>query len=415
MSASTASRVQDVQFQAPTKESEPLLNQEVDRDKQDSEGDDSLDPAFEPESRIGELPSVHKPGYGNWMWAEQQCARRCGFTAAEAKFVREAQVLYQGGGDPNAFVEGVFSEIVLTGEFWNGLYGESPATSWSLRLGSKHFSISPKLAAFLGTFSKIQAILDQSWSFSPQASLAWAGVSAVLPLLINREFREGQENRVHLLETILKLLPIVMDTFEICPAPSTVLGSGGNGHQHNEKEMSTSINPLEQRRLAHVGGQNSLSLESQDQDAIAVENPEPAKQKGESLTFDFSSWSKLSKQERVEGVKSYLQGGCFDLTKLDQKRFKEVIQELLSSRSADQVRASGYIVIGWFPRGSLDPKEKLLRINRGTSLFKQMRKGIRSVRGWRRYISLKSLHSFGLYKVSTSSIVYVLWSLALLV
>jgi hypothetical protein len=59
-----------------------------------------------------------------------------------------------------------------------------------------------------------------------------------------------------------------------------------------------------------------------------------------------------------------------------------------------------YIIIGWFQRGSLDPREKLPKLRNETDLFKQMRKGIRSVRGWRRVLSLTSLHSFGPCQVS---------------
>jgi hypothetical protein len=53
-------------------------------------------------------------GMENWMWAKQQCARRCGFSVAEAKLVQEAYVVYQGRGDPMAFIIRVFSGITFT-------------------------------------------------------------------------------------------------------------------------------------------------------------------------------------------------------------------------------------------------------------------------------------------------------------
>ena len=117
MSTSTALKVHDIENQAAAVESEPLLNQEEGGGDDENDGHhDSLNPTPEQRSRIGELPSVHKPGYGNWIWAEQQCARRSGFTVAEAKLVQDAQALYQDVEYPNDFIESLISEFVLIGE-----------------------------------------------------------------------------------------------------------------------------------------------------------------------------------------------------------------------------------------------------------------------------------------------------------
>lgn len=62
-----------------------------------------------------------------------------------------------------------------------------------------------------------------------------------------------------------------------------------------------------------------------------------------------------------------------------------------------------YIVIGWFNRTASDPNERILQFNRPEELFKYMRKGERNVRGYKKYISLRSLRGFGLYKVSSAS------------
>ena len=58
-----------------------------------------------------------------------------------------------------------------------------------------------------------------------------------------------------------------------------------------------------------------------------------------------------------------------------------------------------YIVIGWFLRSASDPKERILQFEREEQLFHILRQGEGDVRGWRRFISLKSLQGFGLYKV----------------
>ncbi|KAL3419575.1 hypothetical protein PVAG01_08073 [Phlyctema vagabunda] len=61
-----------------------------------------------------------------------------------------------------------------------------------------------------------------------------------------------------------------------------------------------------------------------------------------------------------------------------------------------------YLVLGWFPRGAMDPKEKILNLvvegDQKRSFFQEFHKTARGIRGWRRFFSLKSLKAFGLYE-----------------
>jgi len=57
-----------------------------------------------------------------------------------------------------------------------------------------------------------------------------------------------------------------------------------------------------------------------------------------------------------------------------------------------------YIVIGWFSRSANDPKERILQFETPEQLFKALRHGESDLRGWRRFLSLKALRGFGLYK-----------------
>lgn len=61
-----------------------------------------------------------------------------------------------------------------------------------------------------------------------------------------------------------------------------------------------------------------------------------------------------------------------------------------------------YIVIGWFLHSTSDPKERILQFDNPTELFQVLRKGESDVREWRRFLSLKSLRGFGLYKCDIS-------------
>jgi hypothetical protein len=62
-------------------------------------------------------------------------------------------------------------------------------------------------------------------------------------------------------------------------------------------------------------------------------------------------------------------------------------------------KATPYIVIGWFLRSASDPKERIMQFDDPEDLFKMLRHGESDVREWRRFLSLKSLRAFGLYKV----------------
>ncbi|KAK0108926.1 hypothetical protein ONS96_002763 [Cadophora gregata f. sp. sojae] len=61
-----------------------------------------------------------------------------------------------------------------------------------------------------------------------------------------------------------------------------------------------------------------------------------------------------------------------------------------------------YIVIRWFLRSTSDPKERILQFDNPTELFQVLRHGESDVREWRRFLSLKSLRGFGLYKCDIS-------------
>jgi hypothetical protein len=66
----------------------------------------------------------------------------------------------------------------------------------------------------------------------------------------------------------------------------------------------------------------------------------------------------------------------------------------------NQPKEVGYIVVALRSRASIDPQERLLKINHHVKFFKDLRRGINILRGWRGFFSLKSLKAFGLSKVS---------------
>ena len=79
----------------------------------------------------------------------------------------------------------------------------------------------------------------------------------------------------------------------------------------------------------------------------------------------------------------------FEATREDIKRQVELLMP----------KPQPYIVIGWFLRSASDPKERIMEYEKEEHLFKALRRGESDVRGWRRFFSLRSLKGFGLYKV----------------
>jgi hypothetical protein len=73
------------------------------------------------------------------------------------------------------------------------------------------------------------------------------------------------------------------------------------------------------------------------------------------------------------------------------------VKDQLNEQGSDEV---GYIVIALRSRASNDPRERLIKIKHRAKFFKDLRKGINILRGWRGFFSLKSLKAFGLSKVS---------------
>ena len=97
----------------------------------------------------------------------------------------------------------------------------------------------------------------------------------------------------------------------------------------------------------------------------------------------------------------------FDTSRLDQEKFYALVHDLLRDRSRGpdgqlpdhDSSLSLFLIIGWFSGGSSDPYERQVEFKDDEHLFTRLRQEERRIRGWRVYLSLKSLSQFGLYKV----------------
>jgi len=324
--------VHDIETQVTAIElKEPLITDNGENDK----GNEDCEDDVKGPDKIGGIPSVRKSGYGNLMWAEQQCQRRCGLSVDQAKLMHRAYGLYQTKGDPKTFIIQSISTIFppdLEGRW------KSEQAKWKVEMTPQRQKNWMKYIDLI-----VLASRDSRWGVAIAGLTFYFGLmTSFLASYTTRSF----DSRLLFTIAFMELYSIIMESF---------------------------IPDLE-----------AVASELQSTDV----EPE---------VFS-SQW--------VDRMMHRLNTGSFDPTKLDQDKFRRCVERMLSSSSPVQDLAVDntipmYIIIGRFSRGSLNPKEKLLRLKNEAVLFEQMRQGARSLRGWRRFFSLKSLHSFGLYKVST--------------
>jgi hypothetical protein len=145
-------------------------------------------PQTEEEVRLDGIPSVRKPGYGNWIWAEKRCARRSGLTVGEAMAIQAAYRVYQKGGDIREFYDYVV-------EFTQG-YNVQPT---GMRSHRWFRTLLDKARGWL-------AVMDVMIQFNPRASIAWADLELLLKIILfSRNHREILQERMHTMETLQKL------------------------------------------------------------------------------------------------------------------------------------------------------------------------------------------------------------------
>lgn len=61
-----------------------------------------------------------------------------------------------------------------------------------------------------------------------------------------------------------------------------------------------------------------------------------------------------------------------------------------------------YLVIGVFAKDETEPYERLVRLGDDMKFFNVLHREVKALRGWKRFLSLKSLSGFGLYRVSNA-------------
>ena len=143
------------------------------------------------------LPSIQKPGYGNWMWAEKQCARRSGLTVGEATAIQQAFGVYQGTNDPEEFFAYVRAMIAQ----------EMPGLIKDLSTPKSRGRLGAAFHGYMGFVERLKALTDIVVQFNPHhVSVLWGIVS----LWMSRYYRERMQERQRTMEVLSKLVELFM-------------------------------------------------------------------------------------------------------------------------------------------------------------------------------------------------------------
>ncbi|OCL13131.1 hypothetical protein AOQ84DRAFT_436524 [Glonium stellatum] len=300
------------------------------------------------------IPTINAPGYGNWIWAEQRCARRSGLTRQEADVVHELFRMYKDGRNLQEF------SVYLNG-----------------KLGREYPSA--RAVSVFNTLMNYSAFIEvlPGNPYLPVKITLW---------LIKEFYSDAIYDRLRFIETAGDLLTFIREEIQPLVQSSQQAGQRlGTDDQSSVQHEKEGIQMGSLKKLSHAPPQDFDRI---DPDSITVGKPTTNPKAPRATIENTASTSKLQLD---------------DLSKLGKQKLDDIIGRLVNTRSkgADDVFRC-YLVIGRFAKGSDHPAERFLLLNKNDVLFKIIRKGARSVRGWRTYASFKTLKGFGLYKCDIS-------------
>jgi hypothetical protein len=291
---------------------------------------------------LDDIPPIIKSANGNIFWADEQCTRRIGLTATEARlFLRLLQVDepenlnyedYKNMFDDFGREEQRLRELVNRLPWWSlETYHQRPI--WLARIKWLERMREPRLW-LLYLMARRRRILKKA-------------TGRVKERLLEKRALRKMNGSVH---------PIVGGV-TVTEAPThPVMLDGASLSQTSEALLNTTT-----RIKTNIAERIRSSFSTGHRDSHSRPST------GHCPVFDKP----------------------FEATREDIKRQVELLMP----------KPQPYIVIGWFLRSASDPKERTLEFEEGRQLFKVLRHGEGDVRGWRRFFSLKSLKGFGLYKV----------------
>lgn len=307
--------------------------------------------------QLDDIPPIIKSANGNIFWADEQCTRRVGLTSSEARLFlcllqteepesynyEEYKQLFDDFGREQERLQKLVDAVP-----WWDLNSYRQKAIWEARIQWLERMKEPRLW-LLYLMARRRRILKQA------------------AMRVLARLREKRLNRV------------------------------ANGHQHQHQPSESQTQPPVMNETSQVEAPAPATTAI----PVMVSEESQTSERHLNVTNVRDSISEMIKSSFSSGRRSHSsQGRCpvFD------KRFQATREDIKHQVEKLMPKQIPYLVIGWFPRAASDPVERTLQFEDPAMLFKAFRRGEKSVRGWRRLLSLKALRGFGLYKVSVSLI-----------
>ena len=325
--------------------------------------------------QLDDIPPIIKSANGNIFWADEQCTRRVGLTSTEARlFLRLLQVEepenynyddYKTMFDDFGKEQRNLEELVKRLPWWSlETYHQKPI--WNARIQWLERMKEPRLW-LLYLMARRRRILKQ------------ATMRVLERFKEKSEWRKKTRGHLERPEPPSSILDQIVQDGVAKPIMINDASQTSDTQVNDAGAKPIMINDASQTSERH------LSL--------------PEVRASSKPRSSFSSRHRDSRRDSRHSRRdshSHSSGHCpifdrpFEATRSDIKHQVELLMP----------KQKPYIVIGWFLRSASDPKERILEFEDTEHLFKILRHGESDVRGWRRFLSLKSLKGFGLYKVS---------------
>lgn len=305
--------------------------------------------------QLDDIPPIIKSANGNIFWADEQCTRRVGLTSSEAR---------------------LFLCLLQTDEPENYNYKEYKSL----------------FDDFGREQERLQELVD---------AVAWWDVNSYRQKAIWEAriqwLERMREPRLWLLYLMARRRRILKQAaFRVLGRLREKRRDRVNGFQYQGRrddvagwpEGLSMMNEASQTSETQLPGTAPVMVSEESQTSETRLNvSHPRSSLTEMLRSSFSSG-------RHSHVSS--KGHCpvFD------KRFQATREDIKHQVEKLMPKQTPYLVIGWFPRSASDPLERIMQFEDPARLFRELRRGEKNVRGWRRLLSLKALRGFGLYKVS---------------
>jgi hypothetical protein len=325
--------------------------------------------------QLDDIPPIIKSANGNIFWADEQCTRRVGLTSTEARlFLKLLQVDEEENYNYGEYKE-MFDDFGREQVRLQELVRDLPWWSWETYQQRKIWK------------ARIE------WLDRMREPRLWllylmARRRRILKKATERVFQRLKEKRA--MRTMKNSQrhpsePRFMTSNGEVLSPGPVMTNDAS--QTSETELDAQL-PKEEISVAVPEMVNDASQTSEVQLNAASKVLSAASR----IRQNFSTGHRKSHSQDRHSLLSSGHCPVFDkpwaATREDIKRQVERLMP----------EPTPYIVIGWFLRSASDPKERILQFNDKEQLFHVLRHGESDVRGWRRFLSLKSLQGFGLYK-----------------